>query len=355
MTNGFIPAIQLCESYYWHIVRPILDREFVDVPHAAALLGNGSEVLGYDTALSTDHDWTPRVVLFVNEDDCAQNAAHIEQALEAQVPETFAGYATRIELTHSPGVVNQRSRVHTWRTFTVQQLGVDASQSLTQLDWLVTPQQQLLSVTAGAVYHDAIGLQRKRDQLAWYPHDVWLYQLAAGWTRIGQEEHLMGRAGSAGDEIGSALIGARLARDIMRMCFLMERVYAPYSKWFGTAFKRLQCASVMEPWLANALTVPTWQEREQHLVRAYEHLAAMHNALGLTQPLPTNAISFFDRPFRVIALHGFVDALLAQLQEPTMKRIAARRCIGAIDQFSDNTDLLEAKNLHPVLKLLYDE
>ncbi len=36
-----------------------------------------------------------------------------------------------------------------------------------------------------------------------------------------------------GDEVGSALIGSRLVRDIMRLCFLMEQTYAPYAKWFG--------------------------------------------------------------------------------------------------------------------------
>src|SRR4029453_11518452 len=35
------------------------------VPHAAALLGNGSEVLGYDDEVSTDHDFGPRVQVFL--------------------------------------------------------------------------------------------------------------------------------------------------------------------------------------------------------------------------------------------------------------------------------------------------
>jgi len=38
---------------------------------------------------------------------------------------------------------------------------------------------------------------------------IWLYLLASAWSRIGQEEHLMGRAGSVADEIGSAIIASR--------------------------------------------------------------------------------------------------------------------------------------------------
>jgi hypothetical protein len=47
----------------------------------------------------------------------------------------------------------------------------------------------------------------------------------------------MPRAGFVGDELGSALIGSRLVRDIMNLCFLLEKQYAPYPKWFGTAFQ----------------------------------------------------------------------------------------------------------------------
>ena len=53
------------------------------------------------------------------------------------------------------------------------------------------------------MFHDGPGeLTALRERLAWYPVDVWRYLLAAGWARLGQEEHLMGRAGYAGDELG---------------------------------------------------------------------------------------------------------------------------------------------------------
>ena len=163
----------------------------------------------------------------------------------------------------------------------------------------------------------------------------------------------MGRAGFAGDEIGSALIGARLVRDLMRLCFLLEKTYAPYPKWFGTAFKQLSCAEGLSPSLRAALASTTWQERERHLCDAYRLVAEMHNRLGITEPVPTAPRDFFGRPFRVIELHGFADALSSRIDDEDIRRLA-RRPIGGIDLFSDSTDLVSYASWRATLRKLYE-
>ncbi len=365
----FIPGLTLCGDFYREAVRPILDDAFPDLAHSAALIGSGSEVLGFDDEMSTDHHWGPRVQLFVSEADHPQVAEPIREALALGLPYIFRGYSTNFDepnpddngvqlltVIHS-GPVNHRVSVATIRGFVRAYLGFDTDQPLTAADWLTFPQQKLRTLTSGAVYHDGLeaedGLEEMRARLAWYPHDLWLYLLAAGWARIGQEEHLMGRAGLVGDELGSALMGSRLVRDVMRLAFLMERQYAPYPKWFGTAFARLTCAAELTPHLLAAQTATTWQERMGHLVPAYESLAQMHNRLGLTEPMAESVRDFFGRPFQVIALHGFGDALLALINDPNVQAIAARQPIGNIDLISDNTDLLEGTNWQPVLRQLW--
>lgn len=361
----FIPGLTLCEQFYSEAVRPILDDAFPGLAHSAALIGSGSEVLGFDDAMSSDHHWGPRVQLFVSETDHPRLASPIHETLARRLPYTFRGYSTnfgepnpedngvQLLTTIDSGPINHRVTVSTLRAFVQEYLGYDLSHPLTTADWLSFPQQKLRSLTAGAVYHDGVGLGDLRARFAWYPRDVWLYLLAAGWARIGQEEHLMGRAGLVGDELGSGLIGSRLVRDVMRLAFLMERVYAPYPKWFGTAFARLACAGELTPHLLAAQTAPTWQERERHLIPAYESLARMHNRLGLTAALPETTRQFFGRPFQVIALHGFADALLAQITDPAVQSIAACQPIGNIDTISDNTDLLEGTNWRPTLRQLW--
>ncbi len=164
----------------------------------------------------------------------------------------------------------------------------------------------------------------------------------------------MGRAGFVGDEIGSALIGSRLIRDLMRLCFLMERQYAPYPKWFGTAFGRLACAKDLSPLLRGAQLAATWPERERHLAAACEYAAGMHNALKITTPMPAKAAPFFGRPFQVISGEDFASAICDRIADPAVKRIASRRLIGGVDQFSDSTDLLGSPQWRPALRKLYE-
>jgi hypothetical protein len=86
---------------------------------------------------------------------------------------------------------------------------------------------------------------------------VWRWLLASQWRRIAQEEAFVGRAAEVGDDLGSRVVTARLVRDLMRLCLLLERAYAPYSKWLGSAFARLDAAGEVGPWLAIALAATT--------------------------------------------------------------------------------------------------
>ncbi|MGF1504849.1 MAG: DUF4037 domain-containing protein [Anaerolineae bacterium] len=335
MVADFVPGLELNRRFYTDVVAPLLDG----VEHAAARIGEGSDVLGFDDETSTDHAWGVRLIVFVAP---SENTTQLASTLLRQAPPMFN--SVRIE--------KEAIEVTTVPDFFHAHLGVDINGPLSAVDWLTFSEQSLLGLTTGAVYADQTGeLGAAREKFAYYPHDIWLHIMAAGWRRIAQEEHLMGRAGMVGDDLGSRLITARLVRDIMHLCFLMERQYAPYAKWFGSAFNRLQAAQRIGPLLESVMRAQPWQERDAYLVRAYSSLAMMHNDLGVTEPLETAAKTFWERPMHVIYGDRFAQALRAAITDEAVRALPLH--LGKVDQISSSTDVLNYPHHRRRLKGLW--
>ena len=324
----FVPGLELSRAFYEEAVAPLVGG----VSHSAALLGWGSEVLGRDTERSTDHGWGPRLQLFVAPEDVPEVAA----AVDAGLPGEFRGWPTRFGWDDRPAVHHvETTSMSDWLE---GQLGFDPLDGLGHADWLTTPQQALLEVTAGAVFHDGLGeLERLRELLDWYPDDVWLWLIACQWRRVDQEEPFVGRTAEVGDELGSRILAARLVRDLVRLCFLLERRYAPYGKWLGSAFARLDAAAAVGPALARALDAAEYGPREDALVEAVERVADRHNALGITSPVDATVRPFYSRPYRVLGSGRFVEACLEAISDPWLRGLPL---VGGIDQLADSTDVL---------------
>lgn len=269
---AFVHAQELTAGFYADVIEPALDG----TSHAAGLLGWGSDVLGYDTARSTDHGWGPRLVVLVDEDQVEP----VRKRIEAALPDDYRGVPVRFGWdTHEAG---HHITVATLGDWLSAHLCFDASQGINQADWLVTPQQQILGVVRGRVYADDGRLAPVRDALTWYPDELWRWMLACQWSRIAQEEPFVQRTHEVGDELGSRVVTARLVRDVMRLALLQSRTYAPYTKWLGTAFARLGHPDGLDRALEDAVAAGNFADRERALVTAYELAARRHNALGIT-------------------------------------------------------------------------
>ena len=337
MTATFVPGLQLAREFYATTVRVLLEEQFPRVPYAAALVGPGSEVLGFDTGRSVDHNWGPHLQVFLGDSDAERYAPAITDTLASRLPKSFRGYRVAFPVTGEPdGIARHRVEVTSLTAWLDGRLGFDPRQAVTLLDWLAVPAQRLAEFTGGEVFHDGPGeLTRARAAVAWYPHDVWLHLLACQWQRIGQEEAFPGRCAEVGDDLGSVVVTARLARDLMRLVLLMHRRYPPYSKWLGTAFARLPGTSGLTASLTAAISADGWHVREQHLRDAYETVAALHNQLGLTASLDSHTRGFYDRPYQVIGAARFTAALREAITDPQVRRLPLT---GAVDQFVDSSD-----------------
>ncbi len=220
-------------------------------------------------------------------------------------------------------------------------------------------------LTAGPVFYDPAGLLTEgRAALRWYPDDVWRYVLAAGWLRIDQDEPFVGRTGGSGDDIGSQVIAARIVREQIKLAFLLERRWAPYSKWLGRAFAELTVAPRLSPLLRAALSADGWRSREQSLVTASCVLAETTNQLGLAEPVDIGAHQFFDRDIQVSAAEHLVTALVGSVTDPRVRQLidglggrldGMPALPGSLDQAVDSVDILTSsrrrRGAGPVLGL----
>jgi len=326
----FRPGRELNAAFHAEVVGPLLAGR----AHSAALLGTCSDVLGYYTAVSTDHGWGPKLLVLVP----AADVEGVRAVVDAGLPERFGGWPVRYGWDAEP--VRHRVDVTTLGGWLRGHLGLDPREPMTPRDWLTVPQQALLEVTRGAVYADHDGeLTRVRARLARFPPPVHRWVLACQWTRIAQEEAFVGRTAQVGDELGSRLVAARLVRELMRLAFLLAGRYWPYAKWFGTAFAELPLAARLRPALDRVLAADGFPAREDALVEAYGLVAAAHNAAGLTEPVDPAVRPFHGRGFRVLDAGRFAAATRAAVTDPWL---LAQPPVGSVDQFADSTDALGA-------------
>ena len=336
-------GIDLARMFYIEVVRPLIKER----SHSAARLGSGSEVLGFDTPRSTDHGWGPQLHIFV----ATSEVDTTRKTINSGLPEEFHGWP--VQFGWDEVSVQHHVRVVTLEEWLESHLGFNPQVDISIQNWLMTPQQLLLEVTEGAVFCDPEGdLRRVRSKLQWYPDDIWLWLLACQWRRIAQEEAFIGRTSEVDDELGSRILTARIVRDLIRLCFLIEKRYAPYSKWLGSAFRSLSMASRLTPHLDAALVAMDYPTREKALCCAYEHVARCYNELKLTPAIDPQVRLFHERPFQVIGGNRFSEVCLAAIDNEWLKQ---QPLVGSVDQFSDSTDVLNSAHQSRHLINIYDK
>lgn len=359
----FIPGLELAESFYHEIIHPILDRCFPNLNHSAGKLHRGSDVLGFDSPQSMDHDWGPtRIDLFLREDECDRLEEDIRKVLADELPHEFRGLPTDFLTPEidggtigfsTDGPVSHRISVTTVAQFFRNYIGLNPIDHISEIEWLLIPPQYLRTITSGRIFYDGLNqLKEIQKRLRWYPKDIWLYLLSCQWRKIDQEEPFMARCGDVRDELGSRVVAARMVDELMRLCFLMERQYWSYYKWFGSAFSKLECAGTLAPIFHSIFSSQNWKEREQYLSSAYLHVAEMHNTLNITERIEPEIGLFHSRPYQVLHSEQFVEALYSKINSKAVLNLP--RHVGGIAQYVNSTDVLDRINRCKQLKVLYE-
>jgi hypothetical protein len=350
--NDFISGLKLNKHFYIQVVKPLLDKHFPKLDYSAARIGSGSDVLGFDTIRSTDHDWGPRLEIFLKEEDFDSLKDEISIKLSEELPKEFMGYSTHYRIADDgvkiidpikEGSVDHNIEFYTVKSFFKKRLGKDPFDEISDIHWLTFPEQQLLAVTNGSVYYDGLkDLSIIREKFRYYPQNVWLYLMKQQWFILGEESPYPGRAAEINDEIGAHILTINQISKLMKLCFIIEKQYAPYSKWFTSAFRKLNSADTLLPIIKKIITAKEWSKKEKYLTKAYTIIALMHNDLKITEPIDIKVMTFHNRPYLIINWDDFIQKIDEKIPDTNpLKKFK----LGSIDQITKETYILCYRDL----------
>jgi hypothetical protein len=354
--GDFIKGLVLCEQFFFEIAKPVLDTYFPELKYSAGVIGYGSDVLGYDDEISTDHMWGPRFYLFLSDRDISIKQGIMDRFGNA-FPYTYKGYSVNFSVPDpddggirhpeyiTEGPCSPLVFIHTFDEYLQSYLGTAVLDDLDAADWLSFSEHRLLALTAGKIFVDGLKIKERLDKVRYYPEDVRLYLIASNWSLIAEEQAFVRRCHDVGDNTGSMLVCCRIAERLMRLAFLYCKTYAPYSKWFGTAFSHLPIDQKIGETIRNAITAANIEDRESNIIKAQKMFADIHNKSGITECVDVKIQSYFCRNIKVIFADKIADAVMKKLSGTPLEcypRIGTLSAVGNFTSIFDDPERRDA-------------
>ncbi|MEE1296873.1 MAG: DUF4037 domain-containing protein [Bifidobacterium sp.] len=240
-----VKGLQLSKAYWEQVVRPMLAQRYPEyLPRiAAGLVGHGSECYGFDDALSHDHDFGPRVCLWLTKEDFDAVGERMQADYDA-LPRTFMGVA-RSETTPR-AQAQPRDGVLEIATFFESITGYPTAPAANQpAAWLTLDEATLAAATNGKVFADPLGaFSRTRQSFKLMPDDVRLSLVSRRLGMLAQSgQYNLPRMLERGDGAAAWLCVDEFVRAAASYVFLTNNPatvgYAPYYKWLFAAWRRL--------------------------------------------------------------------------------------------------------------------
>lgn len=290
-------GLDLCEGFYREYGEPMLREQF---PHllkhiAVAALGAGSEHLGYDDGISRDHDFSAGfTILLPDEETVSRRDAFLLERAYEKLPREYGG----VKRERLSAVGGNRRGVYRLSEFLEARTGTpDGSLTLTALCRL--PEQSLLELTRGRVFHDGAGeLSRVRAALSYLPEDLRRKKLSGELVLMGQTgEYNLPRALAREDTATARLCLAEFVRHAMHAAFLAESTYMPYYKWQFRALSDLPRMSVLGAPLSGLLACDEPAKTGKRLVKVV--CERVLTALAAQSLLPSADVSCEEAGYTV--------------------------------------------------------
>ena len=239
----FMKGLELSERFYKEYGEPMIDDSFSHIKQylAIGLCGSGSECMGFDDALSRDHDFEPGFCIFLPDETLISSRDEflLERAY-SKLPKEFLGFK-RNALNPVGG---NRHGVIRINDFFNAKTGNENGE-LTTTGWFFVSEQFLSEATNGRIFSDNFGLLTSiRKKLSYLPYDVRLKKLAGNLLIMAQAGQYNYSRCIKRNETGAAQLSVtEFVNATLKVIFLLNKKYIPYYKWVFRALKELEALS----------------------------------------------------------------------------------------------------------------
>ena len=232
-----LTGMEICKKFYEEYGKQMIHDKFPEYEDqmAVGLVGEGSEVFGYDDAFSRDHDFGPGFCIWLPKELYKAMGDRVQEEYD-KLPNTFMGI-TRATTEMGKG------RVGVWRMgdFFEEYTGHRTAPELAA-EWVEIDDYKLATVTNGEIWRDDLGefTKRRAGFLAQPPeaYRVKLARMVSSMAQMGQANYP--RAMARKDYVTAQICISKYMEDTLHCIFLLNDQYAPYYKWLLTGSKSLE-------------------------------------------------------------------------------------------------------------------
>lgn len=303
-------GLEISTDFINEVVLPLLNREMPDDIGrvAVAITGTGSDVLGLDDDISRDHHWGPRATVMFLKKGAAELQEKIDGVL-AKCPKKFREFNVEHDLASMTGLCSCEVE-----RFFSNYLGDHRFPPRNDADWLDLCEVDLFHVTSGRVVYDGAGeLTRLRREMSYYPDAIWQKRIA-DWCMFlsGRDSpYNFHRVSKRGDELTGRIYMAMYTKRVMEFCFIINRQYAPYTKWLNRLMRRLpEHVDRVVPMLDELLELKDARAKVMLQVEINYYFAEVLSELGLTSRPERQA---FDESLTDLTLYNSAAQIYRKL------------------------------------------
>lgn len=284
-----LTGLEMSRSYFAEWGLPFLRQHFPSISErVAAGIWRGSQSLGADDELSSDHGWGAAFGLVLTELDFQSTAEHLEQALQKSAPAEWKGFSkpSDYEIT----VTSIDRFFQDWVGFSTPPQ--DSSQWFEGFHFRFgTRETELYMIRHGHIFYDPLGeFTARRDLFVKYPRDIRLRRINQELLNIWHygQYNFVDRLSKRNDSVANCMALGHFTEGVMRLCMLLDDDYTVYWKWLAFEFRKHSVAQFLDP-LLKTLTTNTDVSQQVDLVN--EICEFLHTLLQ-THQLAASDISF---------------------------------------------------------------